>query len=374
MADEFLPLSRPEIGDDEIRALEEVVRSGWITTGPRCLEFERRFSNFVGSRHALSLSSATAGMHLVLKALNIGPGDEVITPSMTFASTVNQIVLAGARPIFSDVNYDTLLMEPREFSRLITSRTKLIIPVHYAGAPADLDAIEEAARGIPVLEDAAHAVGTYYKGTHVGSKHMAFFSFHPIKNMTTAEGGMLTTKDEVIAQKIRLLRFHGIERDAWKRYGTAADPGYDILYPGYKYNLTDIQAALGIVQLDRLPGINARRSDIVRLYREGLSGIEGLELPGVPAYEHTHAWNLFVVKISSIPRSSFIRKLSERNIGFGLHFPPCHRLKYVQDLFGKDKLPVTDELSERILSLPLYPGMDENQVKRVIEAVREILT
>ena len=196
MADEFLPLSRPEIGDDEIRALEEVVRSGWITTGPRCLEFERRFSNFVGSRHALSLSSATAGMHLVLKALNIGPGDEVITPSMTFASTVNQIVLAGARPIFSDVNYDTLLMEPREFSRLITSRTKLIIPVHYAGAPADLDAIEEAARGIPVLEDAAHAVGTYYKGTHVGSKHMAFFSFHPIKNMTTAEGGMLTTKDE----------------------------------------------------------------------------------------------------------------------------------------------------------------------------------
>ncbi|HOM28953.1 MAG TPA: DegT/DnrJ/EryC1/StrS family aminotransferase [Deltaproteobacteria bacterium] len=373
MAEEFIPVSRPHIGDEEIGAVAEVLRSGWITTGQRCLEFERRFSELVGSRHAVALSSATAGMHLVLRDLGIGAGDEVITPSMTFASTVNQIVLAGARPVFADVDYNTLLVLPRDIERRITDKTRLIIPVHFAGAPADLDAISDAARGIPVLEDAAHAVGTLYKGRHVGSRNMALFSFHPIKNITTGEGGMLTCNDEETVKRVRLLRFHGIERDAWKRYGTAADPGYDIEEPGFKYNLTDLQAALGLAQLDRLSWVNARRGEIVRRYQEAFSGMEGIDLPGVPGYDHSHAWNIFVVKVTSVPLSTFMERLSGRNIGFGLHFPACHTLRYIQDRFGKADLPVTQALSGRILSLPLYPDMDDVRIERVIEAVRDAL-
>jgi len=297
----------------------------------------------------------------------------VITPSMTFASTINQIVLAGARPVFADVDYDTLLVRPMDIERLITEKTRLIIPVHFAGAPADLDAIGEAAPGIPVLEDAAHAVGTLYKGHHVGSRNMALFSFHPIKNITTGEGGMLTCNDEETAKRIRLLRFHGIERDAWKRYGTAADPGYDIEEPGFKYNLTDMQAALGLAQLDRLSWVNARRGEIVRRYVQAFSGLEGIDLPGAPGYDHFHAWNLFVVKVTSIPLSTFMARLSDRNIGFGLHFPPCHMLTYIKDRFGWADLPVTRALSGRVLSLPLYPDMDDIQIERVVEAVRDAL-
>lgn len=374
MAEDFIPVSRPHIRDEDIRAVSEVLRSGWITTGQRCLEFEQRFTELAGSRHSVALSSATAGMHLVLRYLGIGAGDEVITPSMTFASTVNQIVMAGARPVFADVDYDTLLVRPGDIERLVTRKTRLVIPVHFAGAPADLDAIEDAARGIPVLEDAAHAVGTLYKGRHVGSRNMALFSFHPIKNITTGEGGMLTCNDGMTAKRMRLLRFHGIERDAWKRYGTTADPGYDIEEPGFKYNLTDMQAALGLIQLDRLSWVNARRGEIVRRYVESFSGLDGIDLPGTPHYDHLHAWNIFVVKVTSIPLSKFMERLSSRNIGFGLHFPPCHTLRYIQKLFGKVDLPVTQALSDRIISLPLYPDMDDVGIERVITAVRDALS
>jgi UDP-4-amino-4-deoxy-L-arabinose-oxoglutarate aminotransferase len=376
--EEFLPFSRPSIGEREVAEVTACLRSGWITTGPRCLELEARFRERTGARCAVSLTSATAGMHLILLALGIGPGDEVITPSMTFASTVNQIVLAGAAPVFVDVDYDTLNLKVGQVEERITPRTKAVIPVHFAGAPADMDLLMEVARrrGIAVIEDAAHAVGTTYRGIHAGGfGNPAIFSFHPIKNMTTGEGGMVTLDDEALERKIRLLRFHGIERDAWKRYGKGGDPSYDIREPGFKYNLTDLQAALGVVQLDRVEEFNARRRFLVDLYRERLAGIGGLDLPGVPDYPHGHPWHLFVVKVSAPSRERFMEGLAERNIGYGLHFPAVHRLAFVRERFGdaSSRLPETERAADRILSLPLYPDLTEEDIAYVCDAVREIL-
>jgi len=370
---EFIPMSRPYLGKEETDAVREVLESGWITTGPKCAELEEAFARFTGAAAALTLSSGTAGMHIILKALGIGSGDEVITPSMTFASTVNQIVLAGAKPIFVDVDYDTLLVSPGDIENKITRRTKAIIPVHFAGAPADMDAIEDSAGDIPIIEDAAHAIGTYYKGRHIGGRNLAVYSLHPIKNITTAEGGIVTGKDAAFMQHLKLLRFHGIERDAWKRYGKGSDPSYDITEPGFKYNLTDIQAALGIVQMKKIEEINAKRSKIATRYLTGLSSLSGIELPGLPEYEHTHSWHLFVIKITSMERPAFMEALAEENIGYGLHFPACHALSYIQKLYGSIDLPVTQEVSGKILSLPLYPGMDDEQVERVIDMVKKIV-
>jgi UDP-4-amino-4-deoxy-L-arabinose-oxoglutarate aminotransferase len=370
--DEFIPMSRPYFGNEEIEAITEVVKSGWVTTGPKCARFEEDFARYTGSPYALALCSGTAGMHLLLKAMGIGPGDEVVTPSMTFASTVNQIALAGAKPVFADVDYDTLLVSPQEIARLISKKTKAVIPVHFAGAPVDMDAIEAACGEIPIIEDAAHAVGTFYKGRHIGWKNPSVFSFHPIKNITTAEGGMVTGGSRELLDRLRLLKFHGIERDAWKRYGKASDPTYDIEEPAFKYNLTDLQAALGIAQLRKIDEINARRTRIARHYLDALAGLKGIDLPGVPGYDHVHAWHLFVIKARSLDRKTLMAELAERSIGYGLHFPACHTLKYVQRLFGKTSLPRTEDAAGRILSIPLYPSMDETQVERVIAALREI--
>ena len=270
--EDFLPLNRPSVSDGDIDTVNRCLRSGWITTGALCKDFEERFMQLTGAPYAVSLSSATAGMHLALPALGIGPGDEVITPSMTFVSTINMIAMAGARPVFVDCDYGTLNINPQRIEEKITGRTKAVIPVHFAGAPADMDPISRMAdrHGLTVIEDAAHAVGTYYKGIHAGGfGRIAIFSFHPIKNITAGEGGMLTHFDEHFEKKIRLLRFHGIERDAWKRYGKGGNPDYDVAMPGFKYNLTDIQAALGISQFDRVGAFNRRRSELARLYREG---------------------------------------------------------------------------------------------------------
>ena len=371
---EFIPMSRPYLGDEEIEAVSEVLRSGWITTGPKCSEFEKMFAEFVGTPYALSVSSGTAGMHLVLKLMGVGPGDEVVTPSMTFASTVNQITLAGARPVFADVDYDTMLIKPEEIDRLKSTKTKAVIPVHFAGAPADMDAIEQASGDIPIIEDAAHAIGTTYKGAHIGSRgNVSIFSFHPIKNITTAEGGMVTSSDETMMKQLRLMRFHGIERDAWKRYGKASDPGYDIKEPGFKYNMPDIQAALGLVQLSKIDDITKRRNRIAEMYLDSLSDLEGVDLPGIPTYPHTHAWHLFVVKIKSMDRESFMRALADNNIGYGLHFPACHRLSYIRERFGDVHLPETDTLADRILSIPIYPAMSDEQVYRVIDVIKRVL-
>ncbi len=373
---DFLPLNRPSIGEAEIAAVTECLKSRWITTGPLCASFEERFKALTGARHAVTVVSATAGMHLVLMALGIGPGDEVITPSMTFASTVNMITLLGARPVFVDVEYDTLNIDCDQIEARITPKTRAIIPVHFAGAPADMERIGEIAdrHRLTVIEDAAHAVGTRQRGTHAGGfGGIAVFSFHPLKNITTGEGGMITHNDEALERKLRVLRFHGISRDAWKRYGKGGNPEYDIEEPGYKYNLTDIQAALGIAQLERLDEFNQRRSDLVTRYLAGLDGTKGLELPGDPPYPHTHARHLFVVKIGAMERSFFMEKLSEYNIGYGLHFPPCHLLRYVKSRFGIQSLPETERAAEKIISLPLFPEMTDDDVAYVCAAVREIV-
>jgi UDP-4-amino-4-deoxy-L-arabinose-oxoglutarate aminotransferase len=375
---EFLPFSRPSIGKSEINKVTTCLKSGWITTGALCKEFEDKFCQLTGSKQAISLNSATAGMHIALTALNIGEGDEIITPSMTFASTVNMIALRGATPVFVDVDYGTLNINPDSIEEKITKKTKAIIPVHFAGAPADMDKIINLARkyNLTVIEDAAHAVGTYYKGIHAGGfVHPAIFSFHPIKNVTTGEGGMITLNDAALERNLRLLRFHGIERDAWKRYGKGGNPSYDIAEPGYKYNMPDILAALGLAQMERWQELNLRRARLAELYLEGLKGISGIELPQVPEYDHIHAWHLFVIKVLALNRDDFMNKLSDFNIGYGLHFPPTHALSYVKERYEANTgvIPETDRVANKIISLPLFPDMPEKDAQYVCKAIKEIM-
>ena len=374
----FLPFSRPSIGKSEINKVTACLKSGWITTGALCKEFEEKFCQLTGSKQAISVNSATAGMHIVLSALNISPGDEIITPSMTFASTINMIALRGATPVFIDIDYGTLNINADLIEEKITKRTKAIIPVHFAGAPADMDKINNLARryNLFVIEDAAHAVGTYYKGIHAGGfGHPAIFSFHPIKNITTGEGGMITLSDSELEKKLRLLRFHGIERDAWKRYGKGGNPSYDIAGPGYKYNMPDVLAALGLAQMERWREFNMRRAKLAEIYFEGLKGISGIDLPEVPQYDHVHAWHLFVIKILALNRVEFMNRLSDYNIGYGLHFPPTHTLKYVKEKYAKNigLLAETDRSAQGIISLPLFPDMREQDVKYVCKAIKEII-
>jgi len=376
---DFLPLSRPSIGEKEIEGVVSCLKSGWITTGPLCKAFEEKFCELTGASYALSVSSGTAGMHLMLLGMGIKRGDEIITPSMTFASTLNMITLLGAKPVFVDIHYDTLNINADLIEEKITERTKGIIPVHFAGVPVDMDKILGIAKkyDLFIIEDAAHSLGAYYKGVHVGGwGHMAIFSFHPIKNITTGEGGMITHSDAHLESRLRLLRFHGIERDAWKRYGKGGNPKYDIKTPGFKYNLTDIQAALGLAQLSRLEELNSRRRHLAALYRNGLEGVEGLELPGVPDNTYTHAWHLFIIKVTSMDRERFMQKLSEYQIGYGIHFPAGHRLSYFQERYKikKGELKETERASSKLVSLPLFPDMKEEDVSYVCEAVREILT
>ena len=375
---DFLPLSRPSMGEKEIQGVVTCLKSGWLTTGPLCQAFEEKFCELTGASYALSVSSGTAGMHLMLLSLNIKRGDEIITPSMTFASTLNMITLCGAKPIFVDIHYDTLNINADLIKEKITEKTKGIVPVHFAGAPVDMDKILGIAKkyDLFIIEDAAHGLGTYYKGVHVGGfGHRAIFSFHPLKNITTGEGGMITHNDDHLESRLRLLRFHGIERDAWKRYGRGGNPEYDIHTPGFKYNLTDIQAALGLAQLSRLEKLNSRRRQLADLYRRGLEEVEGLELPGVPAYAHTHAWHLFVIKVLSMDRERFMQKLSEYQIGYGIHFPAGHRLSYIQQRYKikKGELKETERANGKLVSLPLFPDMKKEDVSYVCEAVQEIL-
>ena len=375
---DFLPFSRPSVGETEINGVISCLKSGWITTGALCKAFEDKFCQLTGAKQAVTFNSATAGMHLMLKSLKLEEGDEVITPSMTFASTVNMIALHNAKPVFVDIEYATLNINCDLIEEKITSKTRAIIPVHFAGIPVDMDKINRLARKyrLTVIEDAAHAVGTYYKGIHAGGfGHPAIFSFHPIKNITTGEGGMITLSNAGHEKKLRLMRFHGIERDAWKRYGKGGNPSYDIMEPGYKYNMPDLLAALGLAQMERWKEFNDRRQILAELYLDGLKGLPKLDLPQVPEYEHTHAWHLFIVKVKDYPRDAFMEKLADYNIGYGLHFPAAHALSYVRKKFGwvGRSLPETKRAAERIISLPLFPDMTENDVHYVCRAVKEIL-
>ncbi|MEB7888453.1 UDP-4-amino-4-deoxy-L-arabinose aminotransferase [Hafnia alvei] len=375
---EFLPFSVPSMGEDEIAAVAEVLRSGWITTGPKCQQLESAFSQYVGAKHAITVSSATGGMHVTLMALGIGAGDEVITPSQTWVSTINIITLLGAEPVMVDVDRDTLMVQPAQIEAAITEKTKAIIPVHYAGAPADLTALREIAarHNIPLIEDAAHAVGTRFGDEMIGSQGTAIFSFHAIKNMTCAEGGMVVTDDDELADKVRCFKFHGLAVDAFDRQALGRKPQAEVVAPGYKYNLADINAAIALVQLEKLPAMNARRQELVARYRKALQGSPLLPLT-VPEYPHHHAWHLFMVRVDKdlcgIDRNTMMEKLKEHGIGTGLHFRAAHTQKYYREKYPDLRLPNTEWNSASLMTLPLFPDMQDSDVDRVVKAISDIL-
>ncbi len=374
---EFLPFSRPAMGPEELAAVSEVLQSGWITTGPKNQALEQAFCALTGNQHAIAVSSATAGMHVALMALGIQAGDEVITPSLTWVSTLNMIVLLGAEPVMIDVDRDTLMVTPHAVEAAITPRTKAIIPVHYAGAPVDIDAIRAVAdrHGIPVIEDAAHAAGTYYKGNHVGHRGTAIFSFHAIKNMTCAEGGLIVTDDEQLANRMRSLKFHGLGVDAFDRQTHGRAPQAEVISPGYKYNLADINAAIALVQLKKLEQHNARRKEIAERYRTELENTPFLPL-SQPPWAHKHAWHLFILRVDEascgISRNDLMEALKAKGIGTGLHFRAAHTQKYYRERYPALVLPNTEWNSDRICSIPLFPTMTDDDVTRVIAALREV--
>ncbi|MDO9542633.1 MAG: aminotransferase class I/II-fold pyridoxal phosphate-dependent enzyme [Kiritimatiellia bacterium] len=377
----FLPFSKPSIAEQDIHAVDEVLRSGWITTGQNAAKFEDEFSKYTGAQASVALASATGGMHLALKALNIGAGDEVITPAMTWVSTANLIVLSGATPVFVDVDRDTLMTMPKMVEAAITDRTKLIVPVHFAGAPVDLDFFRQIAQKykISLIEDAAHAVGTEYKGKQIGSSGTAIFSFHPIKNVTTGEGGMFCSDNAALVERIKRLKFHGLGVDAFDRKMGGRSPQAEVVEPGYKYNLTDIAAALGRTQLRRLEDFIQKRTQLAGLYREKLKNIPELIPLKDPPWPIRHAWHLFIVRLdidrARMRRDDFMEALKRLNIGTGLHFRAVHLQKFYRDHMGFEKglLSATEWNSDRICSLPLFPDMRADDIDDVITAVKEVL-
>ena len=381
MRKDFLPFSRPSITEEDISAVGEVLRSGWITTGPNTAAFERSFCEYVGCPHAVALGSATAGMHLLLKALDIGPGDEVITPSMTWVSTVNLIVLAGATPVFADIDRDTLMVTPETVAPCFSPRTRAIIPVHYAGAGANISELREQAlqNSVPLVEDAAHALGTHHDGIHVGATGTSIFSFHPIKNITTGEGGMFCTDDPEMAERISRLKFHGLGVDAYDRETQGRSPQAQVLEPGYKYNMTDMSSVLGLRQLHRVDRFNRKRSQLAARYLEWLTDMDELLPLAIPEGTTQHAWHLFIVRLDTdragMSRDEFMEGLKARNIGTGLHFRAVHLQKYYRESMGMEKgaLPHTKWNSDRICSLPLFPDMSFEDVDSVVEAIKEVL-
>lgn len=380
-ADEFLPFSRPSISEAAIEEVAACLRSGWITTGPRVQRFEAMLADYLGAPHVLALANATAGLHLVLAALELKPGDEVITTPMTFAATLNTIVLTGGTPVLVDVDPRTYNMDVARLAGAITPRTRAILPVHFAGLPVDLDPVYALAQKhrLRVIEDAAHAIGTEYKGRRIGAfGDVQVFSFHPNKNMTTGEGGCIATRDAELAAKIVLLRFHGMDREAWNRFGKSGSQHYEIVAPGYKYNMMDIQAALGIHQLPALEGFIARRTELALRYQERLAGWGQWSRPGAPAFPHRNAWHLYAPLIepaaAGMDRDTFMTRMKERNVGTGLHYRAVHLYPYYSARYGfkRGDFPNAEAISDRIVSLPLFPDMSDVDQERVLRVMREV--
>jgi dTDP-4-amino-4,6-dideoxygalactose transaminase len=381
MNEDRLPFSRPFLGDEEIDEAVAVLRSGWLTSGPRVQRFEHEFASYVGSAHAAAVSSCTAALHVALLAHEIGPGDEVVTTPMTWPATANCIELVGARPVFVDVDPGTLQITRATVEAALTKQTRAILPVHFAGQACDLDGFAALAQrhDLVVIEDAAHAAGTEYRGRRIGTgPNTACFSFHPAKNLTTAEGGMVTTPDAQIAERVRRLRFHGIDRDAASRHSGRAPVRYETVVPGFKYNLTDLQAALGIHQLARLDGFIEQRSKLAALYRDALRDCPEAVPLALDADTTRHAWHLFVVQLDldrlRCDREEFAARLDARGIATGLHFTAVHLHRYYRERYGYQSGDLThsESADARVLSLPLFPGMDEADVARVCGAIRAI--
>jgi dTDP-4-amino-4,6-dideoxygalactose transaminase len=376
----FLPFSPPSLGPEEIDEVADTLRSPWITTGPKTRRFEQEFANHIGARSALALNSCTAALHTALLCRGIGPGAEVITTPLTFTATVNVIEHVGATPVFADVTPDTMNLDPRCVAAAITPRTRAIIPVHYAGHPAELDDLRAIAdtHGLTLVEDAAHALPAAYKGRPIGAgPNPVAFSFYATKNLTTAEGGMLTGDAEFL-ERARMYSLHGMSRDAWKRYDRHGSWRYDVIVPGFKYNMTDVQAAIGLWQLRKLWGFHRRRCQVAQAYNRAFGNVDALEIP--VHHPHTiHAWHLYVLRLRPellrIDRDRFIEELTTRNIGTSVHFIPVHMHRYYRDRYGyePDTFPVARASYERMISLPLHPGLTDEDVTDVIQAVLDVV-
>ncbi|HZY59007.1 MAG TPA: DegT/DnrJ/EryC1/StrS aminotransferase family protein [Candidatus Binataceae bacterium] len=382
MRNSFLPFHVPEISEEDIAAVAGALRSGWVTAGPQVKDFEAQFVRYTGAEHAIAVNSGTAALHLALEAAGIKASDEVLVPAMTFAATAEVVVQLGARPVLVDCTPDTLNIDPAAIERAVTPRTRAIIPVHFAGHPCDMDAIMQiaAARRLTVVEDAAHALPARWRGRMVGTiGDLTCFSFYATKTITTGEGGMITTANPDWAERMRIMSLHGISKDAWKRYTAEGSWRYEIIAPGYKYNLTDIAAALGISQLARCEDFLRARLRCKRRYDEGFAGVSAIKTP-VSVGDIEHAWHLYVIKLDleqlRIDRDQVIALLKDRNIGVAVHFIPLHMHPYYRDTYGYTPadFPCASAAFERIISLPIYPRLSDADIEEVVSAVIDITT
>ena len=371
----MIPVFQPFSDEEEEKALAEVIRSHWWGLGPKTEEFEKKFSEYIGTGSAVGLNSGTSALHLAVDSLGVGQGDEVIMPSMTFISCAHSVVYCGGVPVFADVNPNTITLDPRDVEKKITARTKAIMAVHYAGHPCDMQEILRIAdsHNIPVIEDCAHSAGAEYKNRKTGSiGSVGCFSFHPVKNIATGDGGMLTTDDPEVADAVRTKRWLGITKTTWDRYAAPARQGgqpswaYEVNVLGYKYHMNDIQAALGLVQLSRLEKTNSRRSLIAKFYRDELSRIDSVNVPEEQSWAKS-SWHLFVVKAER--RDELYSYLSQRGITTSVHYVPIHLMGFYANRAGSKTLPVTERLASRILTLPMYPNLTEPDLHRVVDTM-----
>jgi dTDP-4-amino-4,6-dideoxygalactose transaminase len=376
-----IPFHRPMFDEREAAAVASVLQSGWITTGERSQEFERRFAEYVGASHAVALNSCTAALHIALAAEGIGAGDEVITTPYTFVATVETICYGGATPVLVDVDPVTRNIDPALIEAKITPRTRAIVPVHVAGLPCEMDPILDIARrhGLAVIEDAAHSLPASYRGRKIGVLSRATaFSFYATKNLTTAEGGMLTTEDPELARRYRRMSLHGITSDGWKRYRLGGKWFYEVVDLGYKYNLTDVASSIGLVQLEKLDGFDRRRQELATFYRKRLAEFPGIGVPPSPEHVH-HAWHLFIVdldaEVAGVDREQLIERLTQQGVGTSVHFIPVHLHPFYAKHLGHQRgdFPAAERAFERAISLPLYPAMTDDDAEYVVNAVGRAL-
>src|SRR5262247_2076657 len=377
----FIPFHRPALGADEIRSVVETLESGWLTTGRKVKIFEEDFAQYVGCKHAAAVNSGTAALHIALDAIGIKEGDEVIVPAMTFAATAEVVLYFKAKPVLVDCQRDTLNLDPTQIEAAITSKTKAIIPVHFSGQPCEMNQILDIAKrhNLRVIEDAAHALPASDNGRTIGTiGDITCFSFYATKTITTGEGGMATTENPEWAERMRIMSLHGISHDAWKRYTKEGSWYYEILYPGFKYNLTDIAAAIGIEQLKKCNAFWEARQRIAINYAKAFADLREIHVPAC-RNDVQHAWHLFVIQLNldhlKINRNQFIEALRDKDIGTSVHFIPLHLHPYYRDKFGykPEDFPNASAVFNRIISLPIYPKMTEANVRDVIVAVRKLV-